>query len=78
MNQLKQVFAKVLNLQDEQIIVELSPDNCVAWDSLNAIVLVTEIEKAFNIKFTFDEAMAVKNFGDAVKLVASKGIELNG
>ena len=73
MDKLKQIFAGVLNLPPEQVTPELSPENCAAWDSLNAIILVTEIEKAFNIKFTFNEAMAVKNFGDAIKLVQSKG-----
>jgi acyl carrier protein len=77
MNKLKEIFAKVLNLPTEQVTDSLSPDNCPAWDSLNAIILVTEIEKAYNIKFTFPEAMAVKNFGDAVKLVASKGVDFH-
>lgn len=77
MNTLKQIFASVLNLGKEQITDGLSPDTCAAWDSLNAIILVTEIEKAFKIRFSFDEAMAVKNFGDAVKLVASKGVNLH-
>jgi acyl carrier protein len=76
MDKLKHIFSAVLNLPLERITNDLSPDNAVAWDSLNAIVLVTEIESAFGVKFTFDEVMAVKNFGDAVKLVTSKGISL--
>lgn len=73
MEKLKTVFAAVLGMSVENIHDDLSPDNCPAWDSLNAIILITEIEKAFGVKFTFDEAMAVKNFGDATKLVESKG-----
>jgi acyl carrier protein len=78
MDKLKQIFATVLNIPLEQVTENLSPDTCAAWDSLNAIVLVTEIEKAFSLKFSFDEAMAVKNFGDAIKLLASKGANVNG
>jgi acyl carrier protein len=77
MNKLKQIFASVLNIKIDQVVNELSPDNCAAWDSLNAIILVTEIEKGFNLKFSFDEVMGVKNFEDAVKLISSKGINLN-
>ncbi len=77
MNKLKQIFATVLGLGEDQVIGSLSPDNCPSWDSLNSIVLVTEIEKGFSIKFTFDEAMAVKNFDDAIALVSSKGGKLN-
>jgi acyl carrier protein len=77
MDILKNIFATVLNLPLEQIKAELSPENCAAWDSLNAIVLVTEIENAFAIRFSFDEAMAVKNFGDAIQLISSKGVDLH-
>ena len=54
-----------------------SPQNTPSWDSLNAIILVTEIEKEFNIRFTYDEVMAVKNFADAVTLINSKGADAN-
>lgn len=77
MSKLTSIFASILNLTEDKITLEISPDNTPTWDSLNAIILVTEIEKAFNIKFTYDEVMAVKNFGDAVKLVASKGADPN-
>ncbi|MCX6716971.1 MAG: hypothetical protein NTV72_03535 [Candidatus Taylorbacteria bacterium] len=32
-----------------------------------------EIENAFNLKFSYDEAMSVKDFFDVLKLVSSKG-----
>jgi len=77
MDKLKTIFSSVLGISKESIMPELAPQNCSAWDSLNAIVLVTEIEKAFVIRFKFDEAMAVKNFGDAISLVRSKGGKLD-
>ena len=70
---LKAVFARVLNMEESQITSELSPQNTPAWDSLNAIVLVTEIEKAYDVKFDYDEVMAIKNFADAEKLLIQKG-----
>ena len=77
MDKLKTIFSSVLGISNDSVTTELSPQNCSAWDSLNAIVLVTEIEKAFAIRFEFDEAMAVKNFGDAINLVKSKGGKLD-
>lgn len=77
MDKLKTIFALVLGIEKESITPELAPENCPAWDSLNAIVLVTEIEKAFAIRFEFSEAMAVKNFGDAIALVKLKGGKLD-
>ena len=72
MDVLKDIFSSVLGIPAEKVTPELSPENTPAWDSLNAIVLVTEIEKAFNVKFGYDEAMAVKNFAGVIALVKSK------
>ena len=76
MDTLKHIFASVLGLADSAVTDELSPENTDTWDSLNAIVLLTEIERAFSISFSYDEAMSIKNFGEAVTLVRSKGIAL--
>lgn len=76
MDTLKHIFASVLQIPQEAVTDTLSPDTAPNWDSLNAIILITEIEKAFNVTFTFDEAMAVKNFGEVVALVRSKGVTL--
>lgn len=73
MSKLTSIFSSVLNVEEVKITSELSPQNTTSWDSLNAIILVTEIEKAFNIRFSYDEVMAVKNFGDVLELVKSKG-----
>ena len=74
MSKLTAIFAFVLNIDEASITSELSPDNTAAWDSLNAIVLVTEIEKAFNVKFAYDEVMEIKNFDDITKLLVAKGV----
>lgn len=74
---LKTIFASVLGVDEVSITPETSPQNTPQWDSLNAIILITEIEKAFGIRFSYDEAMAVKNFGDAITLVGSKGVDAN-
>ncbi|MDO8571094.1 MAG: acyl carrier protein [bacterium] len=76
MKTLRHIFSSILNVPESSVTETLSPETTPSWDSLNAIILVTEIEKTFNVRFTFDEAMAVKNFGEVVKLVRSKGVEL--
>jgi len=76
MNELKKLFSSVLGIPIEAVTPELSPQNTPAWDSLNAIVLITEIEKAFNVRFGYDEAMGVKNFADVITLVKSKTANL--
>lgn len=73
MDTLKHIFSSVLGISANDISDELSPENTPSWDSLNSIILITEIEKSFAIRFQYDEVMAVKNFGQAVELIRSKG-----
>ncbi len=73
MSKLSNIFASVLGIDEAKVTPELSPENTPSWDSLNAIVLISEIEKAFNVRFDYDEVMAVRNFGDAMRLVSEKG-----
>jgi acyl carrier protein len=76
MDKLKEVFSKILNISTENVKDDLSPKNTPTWDSLNSIILITEIEKAFQMTFSYDEAMSVKNFSEVVSLLKSKGISL--
>ncbi len=73
MSKLTNVISSVLGVPEATVRPEMSPENTVSWDSLNAIILLTEIEKAFDTRFDFTEAMAVKNVSDIHSLIASKG-----
>ena len=75
MTKLQTVFAGVLGIPADAVTDSLSPETEPRWDSLNAIILVTEIEAAFNTRFGYEEAMGVKNFGGAVELLKAKGLD---
>jgi len=55
------------------VVDELSPENTPSWDSLSAIILLTEIEKAFDTRFEYNDAMNIKNVGDAKALLRKYG-----
>lgn len=74
MSKLASLFSSVLGIPVERVTDTLSPENEPAWDSLNAIILITEIEQAYGVRFEYAEAMGVKTYADAVALVASKGV----
>ena len=73
MSQLTHIFSSVLGIDKQAVTPALSPENTSSWDSLNAIILLTEIEKAFDMRFDYEEAMAIKNFADVKALIAAKG-----
>lgn len=77
MTKLKQIFSSILGIDESQINGDTSPQNTESWDSLNSIVLLTEIEKAFNLRFDIHEAMAIKNFKEVEDLLISKGKDPN-
>jgi acyl carrier protein len=77
MSKLTKIFSSVLGVEESKVTPELSPENTPSWDSLNAIILLAEIEHAFDARFTYEEAMSIKNFNDVLMLIRSKGLDPN-
>lgn len=73
MSKLTLIFSSVLGIPEDQVTATLSPENTSSWDSLNAIILLSEIEKTFETRFAYDQAMSIKNFGDVLALVKAVG-----
>ena len=67
------IFQDVLD--DEAI--RLSPATTAAdidgWDSLNHVRLMVSVEREFKVKFTALELSYLKNVGDLVALLQSRG-----
>ncbi|OGY63164.1 MAG: hypothetical protein A3I24_02840 [Candidatus Harrisonbacteria bacterium RIFCSPLOWO2_02_FULL_41_13b] len=76
MKKLEELLGKVLSIDSKIITDETSPANVESWDSFNGLVLVSELEKQFKVKFTIDEVTSVKNVGDIKKALKKHGIEL--
>lgn len=74
MAKLTSIFSAVLGIGPSAVTPELSPQNTASWDSLNSIILLTEIEKAFDTRFDYAEAMDIKNFSDVRALLIKKGV----
>jgi acyl carrier protein len=77
MKRLKAILSRVLEIDENTITDETSPDNVENWDSFNGLMLVSELEKDFNVKFTMDEVTSVKNVLDIKKSLRKHGIELH-
>jgi len=61
---LKELVAKVLDVDKNILNDESSPENISSWDSFNGLMMVSELEDNFHVKFTLNEVMAVKKFKD--------------
>lgn len=74
MLELRELLAKVLNVDKEFINDKSSPENIDSWDSFNGLMLVSELENNFNVKFTIDEVLAVKKVSDIKDALRRHGI----
>lgn len=77
MKRIKAVLSNVLEIDEDMINNDTSPDNVESWDSFNGLMLVSELEKTFNVKFTMDEVTAVKRVKDIKDALRRHGVELD-
>lgn len=77
MQKLRSVLAKVLEVNESEISEKTSPADIPTWDSFNALLLVVELENAFQVKFTMDEVASVKNVADIIKSLERHGVILD-
>ena len=74
---LYEIISKVMKIDISTISDELGPETIENWTSFNGYVLLNELETGFNVKFTIDEAMDVKNILDIKRHLKNKGINLD-
>ena len=67
----EEVFTKLFPEANE-LSEETSSGDIHKWDSLNHIVLISEIEKKFEIKFDIFEILSMQSFGEICKAVENK------
>ena len=75
METLRELAARVLGVEKEIIDDDSSPENIGSWDSFNAIMMVSELEKNFNVRFSMEEAMSVKNFKNIKDALKKHGVK---
>jgi acyl carrier protein len=69
---LASVFHKVFEENDITITREMTAHDIEKWDSLRHIQLISEVERAFGIKFKLREVLSMKNVGDLIDLIHAK------
>lgn len=71
---LAEIIASVLEIDADGLTDDTGPAEVESWDSFRGLLLVSEIEKQFNVSFTIDEVSEVKNVGDIKRVLADRGI----
>jgi len=66
------IFRKVFN--DETIVLnsELTANDVGSWDSLSHMLMITDVENTFSIKFSLREINKLKDVGTLINLIELK------
>lgn len=66
------IFRKVLKRDNITLTESTTAHDVEGWDSLTNMILLTEIEKKFGVRFTFREIVKLKNVGDLCQTILNK------
>lgn len=66
------LFRKVLKRDDITLTEDTTAHDVDGWDSLTNMVLISEIENKFGMRFTFREIVKLKNVGDLCHAIMNK------
>jgi len=72
LDELKKLVSTVLNIDYERIDDNLSRDTTEEWDSFKHLMLMSEIEKQFQISFSLQEIEKTRSYRDIQTLMSSK------
>jgi len=71
-DKLTKVFKSVFENDNLVLTDEMTASDVDNWDSLTHMILVSEIEKDFEVKFKLKDLNKMKNVGNLVEVLISK------
>ena len=69
---IREIIISVIEHENFEMNNELIASDVDGWDSLSQLMIISEIEKRFEIKFKLNEVYDIENLGDLIKLTQSK------
>ena len=72
LNQLTEVFRKVLDDPGITLTPETTAEDVETWDSLNHIFIVVEVERHFGVKFQAAEMEELRNVGELADVIQKR------
>jgi acyl carrier protein len=69
---LTEVFRRVFNDETLELKDDLTSNHVDNWDSLTHMILISEIENKFQIKFKLKELNKMRNVGEMIDLIIQK------
>lgn len=70
--QLKELFSRVFSIPVDEVNDNIQRGKLEIWDSLNHLLLISEIEREMGVEFTTDEVLGISTFKDVKEILAKK------
>lgn len=67
------IVAETFRIPESAISDAMSSKDVPDWDSMNYLLLISALEKAFGLSFTMDEVMNAETLGDIHQAVIERG-----
>jgi acyl carrier protein len=72
LTQLQDVFRRIFDDESLTITRATTAQDVEAWDSVQNVTLMLEVESEFKVRFSTSEMAYLKNVGDLVDLIEKK------
>lgn len=72
--QLTDAFSDALMIDKTAITDELKYQSIPAWDSISHMILITNLEAAFDVSLTTNEVIGLSSVAEAKKILQNHGI----
>jgi len=71
------IFRRVFTNDSLILTNDLTANDVDNWDSLSHMLLISEIEKSYSIKFKMKDLNKMHNVGDMIEIISSKLNDIN-
>ncbi|TSE05006.1 MULTISPECIES: acyl carrier protein [Aquimarina] len=71
-SKVKEAFVTVLEHDNFQLTDTTTADDVDGWESITHMMIISEVEKSFGIKFKLMDLMNMNNVGDLIRTIESE------
>ncbi|WP_024769168.1 acyl carrier protein [Aquimarina macrocephali] len=72
LSKVKEAFVSVLEHDNFQLADETTANDVDGWESVTHMMIISEVEKSFGIKFKLMDLMNMNNIGDLLSTIESE------
>lgn len=75
MNKFENIVSKVLGIEENSVKDHLSRGDIGGWDSMNHLILISELENGFDVRFNESDIERVERLGDFRDALRRRGAD---